>query len=179
MEPPRGYAARQAQRPRYFGQAASSDVTPLRAHLPAWRILEAGCGSGRFTSHALDTGAMIVSFDVSRSVDAVAAQIGTRDNLLLIQADIYTLPLRPHSFEGVYCFGVLQHTPHPRDSFMALCRMLAPGGRIATDVYPKDVGRYWLNTKYWVRPVTRRMRPEMLYWLTRANMERSVAAGAQ
>ena len=148
------------------------DVTKWGSDLHGWHILEAGCGSGRFTSHALDTGAMIVSFDVSRSVDAVAAQIGTRDNLLLIQADIYTLPLRPHSFEGVYCFGVLQHTPHPRDSFMALCRMLAPGGRIATDVYPRDVGRYWLNTKYWVRPVTRRMRPEMLYRLTRGYVER-------
>lgn len=148
------------------------DVTKWGAHLPDWRILEAGCGSGRFTSHALATGATVVSFDVSRAVDAVAAQIGTHDNLLLIQADIYALPLRRNSFDGVYCFGVLQHTPRPRDSFMALCEMLAPSGRMATDVYPKTVGRYWLNTKYWVRPLIPRMRPETLYRLTRGYVER-------
>jgi SAM-dependent methyltransferase len=148
------------------------EVTKWGSHLPGWRVLEAGCGSGRFTTHALDTAATVVSFDVSRSVDAVAEQIGARENLLLIQADIYALPLRPHSFEGVYCFGVLQHTPRPRDSFRALCRMVAPGGRIATDVYPKTLGRYWLNTKYWVRPLTRRMRPEVLYGMTRRYVER-------
>src|SRR5215467_11406284 len=148
------------------------EVTKWATGLHDWRILEAGCGSGRFTPHALETGAMVVSFDVSRSVDAVAAQIGTHDNLLLLQADIYALPLRPHSFQGVYCFGVLQRTPRPKDSFLALCRMLAPGGSIATDVYPKTIGRYWLNTKYWVRPLTRRMHPQALYRLTRGYVER-------
>jgi SAM-dependent methyltransferase len=149
------------------------DVTKWGSDLHGWRILEAGCGSGRFTAHALETGAMVVSFDVSRAVDAVAAQLGARENLLLIQADIYALPLQPHTFDGVYCFGVLQHTPRPRDSFVALCRMLAPGGRIATDVYPRTIGRYWLNSKYWVRPLTRRLRPEALYRLTRAYVERA------
>ena len=48
------------------------EVTKWGSDLHGWHILEAGCGSGRFTSHALDTGAMVVSFDVSRSVDAVA-----------------------------------------------------------------------------------------------------------
>jgi SAM-dependent methyltransferase len=148
------------------------NVTKWGSHLPDWRILEAGCGSGRFTPHALDTEATVVSFDVSRSVDAVAAQIGARENLLLVQADIYALPLRPHSFQGVYCFGVLQHTPRPKDSFMALCGMLAAGGRIATDVYPRTIGRYWLNTKYWVRPLTRRMQPAKLYRMTRRYVER-------
>jgi len=148
------------------------DVTKWGSQLPDWRILEAGCGSGRFTSHALATGATVVSFDVSRAVDAAAAQLGTHDNLLLIQADIYALPLRRHSFDGVYCFGVLQHTPRPRESFLALCEMLAPSGRMATDVYPKTLGRYWLNTKYWVRPLIRRVRPEKLYQLTRGYVER-------
>lgn len=148
------------------------EVTRWGSDLRGWQVLEAGCGSGRFTAHALATGAMVVSFDVSRSVDAVAAMLGAQDNLLLIQADLYALPLRPHSFDGVYCFGVLQHTPRPRDSFAALCRMLASGGRIATDVYPKTVGRYWLNSKYWARPIARRIRHETLYRWTRGYVER-------
>jgi len=38
-----------------------SDGTKWDAHLADWRILEAGCGSGRFTTYELETGAMVVS----------------------------------------------------------------------------------------------------------------------
>src|SRR5207237_10121102 len=98
----------------------------------------------------------VLSCDVSRAFDALATQIGENDRLLLVQADIYALPFHERSFEGIYCFGVLQHTPRPKAAFLALCKMLAPGGMIAADIYPKTLGRYWLNTKYWARPLTSR-----------------------
>ena len=34
------------------------------------------------------------------------------------------------------------------------------------------MGRYWLNSKYWVRPLARRLQPAALYRLTRAYVER-------
>lgn len=41
--------------------------------------------------------------------------------------------------------------------------MMKPGGAIAADIYIKDLGRYWLQPKYWVRPFTKRIAPEKLY----------------
>ena len=160
------------QHDRHSGLAISArrfrEATRWPASLAGWKILEAGCGSGRFTAHALDTGAVVVSFDISRAVDVVGGHFGRHDRLLIVQADGYALPFRARSFEGVYCFGVLQHAPRPKELFLALCGMVAPGGRIATDIYPKTLGRYWLNTKYWIRPLTRRMKPQRLYRATRA-----------
>ena len=126
-------------------------------------ILEVGSGSGRFTTHALDTGATIVSLDYSNAVDANYRSNGHRDNLLLIQASVYEMPFRLESFDRVFCFGVLQHTPDPRAAFVALVQHLKAGGSLASDIYVKNLQRWLLQTKYWVRPFIDRSDPERLY----------------
>lgn len=126
-------------------------------------ILEAGSGSGRFTEHLLSTGAMVVSFDYSQAVEPNYASNGGNENLLLVQANIYEMPFERAFFDKVFCFGVLQHTPDPHASFRALTQMMKPGAKLATDIYLKTFKRYYLNTRYWVRPLTRGMAPEKLY----------------
>ena len=44
-------------------------------------MLEAGSGSGRFTEHAVSTGAMVISFDYSNAVDANYKNNGQLENL--------------------------------------------------------------------------------------------------
>lgn len=126
-------------------------------------LLEAGSGSGRFTEHLLATGAMVVSFDFSQAVGPNYASNGGHENLLLVQANIYEMPFAKASFDKVFCFGVLQHTPDPLASFNALVTMMKPGAKLATDIYLKTVMRYYLNTRYWVRPLTRNMDSQKLY----------------
>lgn len=126
-------------------------------------VLEAGCGAGRFTAHAASTGALVVSFDFSRAVEANYRSNGALPNVLIVQADIYNMPFAPGSFDRVYCFGVIQHTPDPAAAFRALTRMPKPGGQLAIDVYKRRPWTYLHVTKYWVRPLTKRMQPERLY----------------
>ena len=126
-------------------------------------VLEAGSGSGRFTEHLLNAGAMVVSFDYSDAVEPNHTSNGQHPNLLLVQADILKMPFAYGSFDRVLCYGVLQHTPDPKASFNALIPMLKPGGHLATDIYLKSLTYYWLNSRYWVRPFTRTMDPETLY----------------
>jgi SAM-dependent methyltransferase len=126
-------------------------------------ILEAGSGSGRFTEHLLGTGAMVVSFDYSQAVEPNYNSNGGHENLLLVQANIYEMPFDKGFFDKVFCFGVLQHTPDPHASFQALVDMMCPGAKLATDIYLKTVMRYYLNTRYWVRPFTRNMESQKLY----------------
>jgi SAM-dependent methyltransferase len=53
--------------------------------------------------------------------------------------DVFHMPFAEGWFDKAYCFGVLQHTPDPREAFHAIVRHLKPGGRIASDIYVKDI----------------------------------------
>lgn len=126
------------------------------------RILEVGCGAGRFTEVALDAGAEVVALDYSEAVDACFENHGHRPNLTVVQGDVYRLPFSPGSFDYVFCLGVLQHTPDVRDAFAALPRQLRPGGKLVVDVYPKLRSNV-LWPKYWLRPLTKRLPAAKLF----------------
>ncbi len=125
-------------------------------------VLEAGCGAGRFTRILAESGARLVSFDYSAAVDACRENNGKFNNVTLMQCDIFDMPFRHGAFDYVFCHGVLQHTPDPKGAFMALARLVKPGGRLSVDVYRKDgLIRPW-KSKYLWRPLTTRMKPERL-----------------
>jgi SAM-dependent methyltransferase len=125
-------------------------------------VLDVGCGAGRFTEIALASGAHVVSMDYSEAVDACWANFAPHERLNVVQADVYRLPFRPGSFDLVYCFGVLQHTPDVERAFRAICEPLKPGGRLAVDLYPRLRANV-LWPKYWLRPFTRRIAPDRLF----------------
>jgi SAM-dependent methyltransferase len=175
--PPDNYAAsfglqwnqfRKTQLDSHSGQPISRDrflaFTGWKPEqLAGKKVLDVGCGAGRFSEIALDCGAHVVALDYSNAVEACFANHQEKKNLLgVLQADIYCLPLLPAQFDFVYCLGVLQHTPDVRAAFMALPPQLKTGGRLAVDLYP----RHWRNylwPRYWIRPITKRIRPERLF----------------
>lgn len=136
--------------------------TKWREKMIGETILEVGSGSGRFTTHALDTGAIVVSFDYSSAVDANYEVNGKCKNLLLVQADVYAMPFEEKLFDKAFCFGVLQHTPNPKKSFMEIVRRVKPAGQIATDIYWRAF-REFLHVKFWLRPFTKNKPPDELY----------------
>lgn len=126
------------------------------------RVLEVGCGAGRFTQVLLDAGADLFSLDYSSAVDACWTNLGPHPRLALAQADLFQMPFAPNSFDKVFCFGVVQHTPDVRRAFMSLLPFLRPGGKLAVDVYPKTPWVTRWTSKYWYRPVTKRMPRDLL-----------------
>lgn len=137
------------------------------ANLSAEIILEAGCGWGVFTRTALKTGATVVAFDLSAGVDQAYRENGPNPKLLVVQASIYDMPFRRASFDKVFCFGVLQHTPEPQRAFAGLVEFLKPAGLIAADVYAKPPRRHpysgLLRSKYLARRFTTGRDPEALH----------------
>lgn len=130
-------------------------------------VLDAGCGAGRFAEIALKAGAYVIALDYSSAVDACLANLRAHPRLLVVQGDIYSLPFAPERFDFVYSLGVLQHTPNVRRAFLNLPRMLRPGGEICVDYYE----RWWgsaLLPKYWLRPLTKRMRRDRLFRILEA-----------
>ena len=135
-------------------------------NLPRQVVLEAGSGSGRFTEHAASTGAMVVTFDYSQAVEANYRNNGDLENVMIVQASIFKLPFPKGIFDKAICIGVLQHTPDPESAFMHLSSMLRRGGNLVVDAYERLPGlKHWLETKYWVRPITRRIPNAQLYRL--------------
>jgi SAM-dependent methyltransferase len=130
-------------------------------------IVEAGCGAGRFTSHAASTGATVVSVDYSIAIEAAKKNNERFENVHFIQGDLRKLPLKEGVADRLFCFGVLQHTPDPDASFRALVPLVKKGGHIAVDVYRRS-WRCLLYGRYFLRPVTKRFAPRRLFPLVKA-----------
>ena len=108
------------------------------ASLRGLRVLDGGCGMGRYLRVAGESGARVVGLDLSGAVEA--ARDLTRDlpDVGVIRGDLLRPPIAPGSFDHIYSLGVLDHTPEPRAAFLALARLLKPGGRIVVWVYPRE-----------------------------------------
>src|SRR5262249_34975362 len=133
------------------------------------RILEVGSGMGRFTEVLARTGAEGFTFDYSVAVEANAKNNGGFTNIHFAQADVYAPPYAKSSFDRILCIGVLQHCPSPRRAFEALVPFLKPGGEIAIDVYRLS-WRCLFFGKYYLRPATRRLRPETVHRFVKTHL---------
>ncbi|MDP4261661.1 MAG: class I SAM-dependent methyltransferase [Bacteroidota bacterium] len=134
-------------------------------------VLEVGSGAGRFSQVILDyTEANLYSLDYS---DAVAANYRNNghhsDRFHLFQASIYEMPFKNDSFDKVFCFGVLQHTPDFKKSVQCLIEKAKPGGEIVVDFYA--VKGWWskISAKYILRPITKRMSHKRLLRIIERN----------
>ena len=137
---------------------------------PGKYILDAGCGAGRFLEVASrNTDCDVVGVDISSAIDAAQETVAGRSNAHLVQASIFNLPFRPGSFDGVYCIGVIQHTPDPPSAIESLADNVKEGGEIAVTIYE----RRWFTlfySKYWLRPLTTRISPAWLLTLIKSLM---------
>lgn len=124
-------------------------------------ILDAGCGAGRFLDVVSIEDCQVIGIDISTAIDAAKANLAGRPNVHMVQASIYELPFRSGAFDGIYCFGVVQHTPDPQQTLAVLPRFLRAGGRIAISAYER---KPWtmLYGKYLLRPFAKRMKKEKL-----------------
>lgn len=154
------YAQITLSKDRYFNETRWGNN--LRGQL----IVEVGSGAGRFTKHAVSTGATIISLDYSNAVEANYQINGQNDNLLIIQADVYFMPFKRNSFDKIFCFGMLQHTPNPEKSFYNIVSYLKEGGEIASDIYLKS-WKDFFHARTYVRLFTKSYQPEKLYEFTR------------
>ncbi len=138
------------------------DLTPIP--IEEYRngvLLDAGCGYGRWVRFFSDRGVRVVGVDLStNSIELCASEYAARENVGLVQADLYHLPFPQGHFDNIFSFGVLHHTPDTKAALGCVARHLKPGGNISIYVYPEDrmVDAY--------RKVTRRLPMGFLYVLS-------------
>jgi SAM-dependent methyltransferase len=125
------------------------------------RVLDAGCGMGRFAEIAAGAGAEVHAVDLSAAVEAAQKNLAGKGDLSFYQGDILNLPFAEGTFDYIYSIGVLHHTPSTRRAFQSLVPLLGPGGRIAIWVYSTKL-RLLVGSEI-LRPVTSRLpKPALL-----------------
>jgi SAM-dependent methyltransferase len=101
------------------------------------KLLEIGCGLGTDLLQFARGGALVTGIDLTpKSVEL------TKDRLRLYElpgkalvADAEQLPFENNSFDVIYSFGVLHHTPDTPRSVREALRVLKPGGRFLLMLY--------------------------------------------
>jgi SAM-dependent methyltransferase len=85
------------------------EVTPyMFEYLPkTGKVVEAGCGLGRYAAYLADKGYDIVGIELSG--DAVRVVKRRNPELRLIQGDVLRLPFRTASIDGIISLGVIEH----------------------------------------------------------------------
>lgn len=101
------------------------------------RVLDVGIGAGRFSEVVSRWGGDVIGIDLSESVDAAQLNLADRDNVTIIQANVFSLPFRVESFDFIFSIGVLHHTRSTREAFEGLIPLLKPSGQIAVWLYAK------------------------------------------
>ena len=124
-------------------------------------VLDAGCGSGRFSEIALKLGASLIGVDYSSAVEASRLNLSATDKLI-IQGDLAALPFSDQTFDFIYCIGVLQHTSQPGHITKELLRCLKVGGEITLTFYENSSWHVLWYSKYLVRPLTKRVPKALL-----------------
>ena len=143
---------------------AKTGVAPEELH--GLRVLDAGCGGGRYSKVAGEAGADVVAVDHTTAVDKARELCARLPNVRFAQADLKSLPLEPASFDFAFSIGVMHHDVDTRTVFDAVARLVKPKGRLAVWLYRRN--RWWqeaINNA--LRGRTVRMPPERLEKLCR------------
>jgi len=126
-------------------------------------VLDIGVGAGRFAEVVSRWGGEVIGIDLSFAVDAAFENIGSRENVHIVQADLFHLPFAASRFEAMYSIGVLHHTPYTRKAFESVIPLLKTGGEFAVFVYA--YGHYSYFSDIW-RRITTKVPYRLLYYLT-------------
>src|SRR5262249_24604865 len=97
------------------------------------RILDAGCGNGRYTKFLLreaDPDALITCFDISERMLHRARKRIKSERVTHVAADLTRLPYPDSHFDAAVCGWVLEHLPDPRPGLSELARVLKVGGKL-------------------------------------------------
>jgi ubiquinone/menaquinone biosynthesis C-methylase UbiE len=93
------------------------------------RVLDLGCGAGRFVAALREAGAEPVGVEIAEAALERARRNVPGADLRLVAPD-GSLPLEHGSFDLVWCSEVLEHVVDTRQLLLEVRRVLRPAGRL-------------------------------------------------
>lgn len=123
---------------------------------PGLLVLDAGCGNGRFTYQAAQTGVKVIGIDLGWGVYSAFENTRSLSNVYIVRGDLFRLPFADGKLDRIFSIGVLQHTGNARAAFDSLVRVLRPRGLVVAHVYGKGRCTYEVIDAL-IRTITTRM----------------------
>lgn len=111
---------------------------------PGERVLDVGCGTGAFETHAIAAGAenSMVGVDLSeKMLDRARAKCADASQITFQQADVHALPFSPDRFDVVVSGNTFHYFDAPDQALAEMRRVLRPGGRIVILDWCQD---FWM-----------------------------------
>ncbi len=133
------------------------------------KILDGGCGNGKFTCAVSAFGQEMFGMDQStspiRAIEKKHTFAGKQSPLVhFVQGNVFYPPFRDNFFDHIYSSGVLHHTPDTYKAFKSLIPILKKDGKYYILLYKKRSQIIEIPLEI-IRTITTRMYLEKLYRL--------------
>jgi len=102
---------------------------------PDTMLLDAGCGSGMFSSMAIDAGAQVIGIDAAPGLLELARQRNPQNNFM--EEDLEAMPFANNSFDLVTGFNSFQYAGNFSKALAEAHRVLKPGGLLVLAIWDK------------------------------------------
>lgn len=129
---------------------------------PTWRVLDVGCGQGRYTIWFAQKGCQVTAVDLSQEMlnlcrqNAEAARVSDSIDLVLADAE-HLSQLEDGQYDVVSCMATFVHIPDLEKATINMARKLRPGGHFLFTFASADSLHGRLAKAYFSNPWLRKL----------------------
>jgi SAM-dependent methyltransferase len=140
-------------------------VTPQMLN-DSMKVVDIGCGSGRFIKYLKGRYAHITGVDPSQAVFAASELIGKEEQVELVQASTDNIPFADGHFDFGYSVGVLHHIPDTKKALNDSIKKIRSGGYFLVYLYYNlDNKPYYFKIIFYLSNLIRIVVSKMPSWL--------------
>jgi 2-polyprenyl-3-methyl-5-hydroxy-6-metoxy-1,4-benzoquinol methylase len=113
-----------------------ADVRLPAEYFAGKRVLDVGCGSGRWTYAMASLGAQVTAVDFCDGAVEMTREV-TRNvkQVQVLKASLWNLPFQAGQFDFAVSWGVLHHTRNTAEAFRTIAPLVRTGGHLHVMVY--------------------------------------------
>ena len=121
-------------------------VSERLGQLRGLRVVDIGCGTGRWSAFASAQGALAIGVDACQEMLCTAARKPSIAQKLIL-AEASQLPIRSSCADLALCSFAFSYFPHPAHALCEMARITRPGGRLVmSDIHPAAIQAGWKRT---------------------------------
>lgn len=113
------------------------DIIPEKLYSAGTRVLDVGCGSGRWSKILSRRTGLVDAVDPSDAIYAADRLLKKENNIRLAKASSEALPFADNTYDLVVSIGVLHHIPDTQKAMKDCVSKVMPGGYFYTYLYYK------------------------------------------